>query len=255
MRNFFDYLGPRNTVLLITVLATIGTISITSVSYALAGLPLNAIHLLIAALMAVILAPALGIPVVSQLFKIAALEEENHQLATYDKLTGLLTRNAFIGQAEAYIKFAIRNRSSFALFFIDIDNFKAVNDNHGHGGGDKLLKELGATLISATRDSDLAGRYGGDEFVILLLDTDQPGAQFLIDKIQDGVSQIVIGFEDVKVKISVSIGVTIVQSATEGLTLGECIKQSDQALYQAKKAGRNCTAFFNTASENLSQGG
>jgi diguanylate cyclase (GGDEF)-like protein len=252
MRKLFNYLGPNNTVIAVTLLATLSSIFLTVIGYSLANIALQAANLFLAGLIALIITPALAIPIVSQLFKVSALEEDNRQLATYDQLTGLLTRNAFMGRAESYIKLAARRRSSFALAFIDIDDFKSINDNYGHTVGDSFLSELGKALKTVQRDSDLAGRYGGDEFVILLPETDLSGAQSLAHKIQDSAGRVVIEVDKEKLSTSVSIGVMVSRYSEKRLTLEECLKQSDKALYRAKKAGKNCTAFFSTAIENQS---
>ena len=243
MRKILELLGLRNTVIAFTVLAVLANLGLTSIGYTLAGLT-STPHLLAAGLTALIIAPLLAIPVIGQLFKVLALEEENRRLATYDQLTGLMNRHAFMAQTESYIKFAIRNHSDFALIFIDLDDFKAVNDGFGHDTGDKLLQTLANTLETAKRESDLVARYGGDEFIILLLETNQAGAQFFADKLKYAISEIAVNIQGKETGISASMGLAISSSSDARLTLDEYLIRADQALYQAKHSGGNCSRLY-----------
>lgn len=244
IQELFNMLGPVYTVLLITLLAEFSLVALTFISYSLAEITVTATHMLVAAMLGLVIAPVLATPIVHQLFRVSSLEKENRRLATYDQLTGLLTRNAFMGRAEAHIKLASRKRSDFAVAFLDLDGFKFVNDNYGHGVGDDLINALGVALKDVQRDSDLVGRYGGDEFVILLPETSLVGAQSFIGKIQESINKVVIEGVGTKLTITASIGLTIARSANIYLALDEYLKQADEALYKAKGAGKNCVYLY-----------
>lgn len=244
MRKLLEWMGALNIVVFLMALGAASSVLLVWASYSVVGLPLDTLHLWIAALVAVIIVPVFSIPIVHQLFKISTLEDENRRLATYDQLTGLMTRNAFIGSAESYAELAKRKQSEFALLFIDIDDFKQVNDNHDHSVGDRLLTKIGDALLAIKRDSDLAGRYGGDEFVLLLPETNRIGAQSFADKIHAAISHLSIQADSVTLTTAVSIGVSIARPTHEQKTLAELIRQSDLALYQAKKIGKNSTVFY-----------
>ncbi len=244
MRKFLEWMGALNIVVFLMALGAASSVLLVWASYSIVGLPLDTLHLWIAALVAVIIVPVFSIPIVHQLFEISTLEDENRRLATYDQLTGLMTRNAFIGSAESYTELAKRKQSEFALLFIDIDDFKQINDNHDHSVGDQLLTKIGEVLLAIKRDSDLAGRYGGDEFVLLLPETNRAGAQSFADKIHAIISHLSIYADGVTLTTAVSIGISVARPAQEQKTLAELIRQSDLALYQAKKIGKNSTAFY-----------
>lgn len=244
MRKVFEWMGALNVVVVLMALGAASSVLMVWASYSIAGLPLYPLHLWIAALVAAIIVPVFSIPIIHQLFKISTLEDENRRLATYDQLTGLMTRNAFIGSAESYTELAKRKHSEFALVFIDIDGFKQVNDNHDHSVGDQLLSRIGEALLATKRDSDLAGRYGGDEFVLLLPETSRIGAQSFADKIHAAIRQLRIQADNVTLTTAVSIGISVSRPGHEQKTLVELIRQSDLALYQAKKTGKNCTSFY-----------
>lgn len=190
---------------------------------------------------------------ISQLKK--AVEKAEH-LALYDTLTDLPNRrllNDRLGQILAASK---RNRSYSALIFLDLDNFKPINDTHGHGVGDMLLKEAAFRLAGCIRESDTAARFGGDEFVVMLselgVDKSISGTQAAIvaAKIQSALSapyNFTISHTDqqdtnVEHRCTASIGV-IVFNGSEG-SKDDIMKWADSAMYQAKEAGRNLIRFY-----------
>lgn len=257
IKKFFQGLGPRNTVIVITLLAACGSVFLTWASYSAANLHYSAIHLWIAAFMAFVIAPTLCTPFIRQLFKIIALEAEVRRLASYDQLSNLMTRDAFMGSAESYIRLANRKHSNFALAFIDLDNFKLVNDRYGHVVGDTLVTDFGAIINALKRKSDLAGRYGGDEFIVLLPETNQQGAQAFADKVHTAVKQISLPTDLVRPEqnragpddnsapvVTITMGITMSPRSGNPASLDELINQADIALYQAKDTGKNCTQFY-----------
>jgi diguanylate cyclase (GGDEF)-like protein len=167
------------------------------------------------------------------------LWRENRTLAhqaTRDDLTGLLNRRGFFAAAIPLAFLAQRNNSVIGVLMIDLDNFKAVNDALGHKTGDSILTEISSLLSENLRASDVAGRYGGEEFIVLLPSASQDSASRTAEKIR----YLVESTPPKGVPLTLSIGLAegiIESSPTEELQ--ELIRQADAALYRAKETGRN----------------
>ncbi|WP_086479718.1 diguanylate cyclase domain-containing protein [Oceanospirillum sanctuarii] len=172
---------------------------------------------------------------------ITALKQEQERmarLAFYDPLTGLANRRLFKDRLDVALKQAQRQQQSLALIYLDLDRFKAVNDEHGHEVGDELLKEVALRLQQTLRESDVIARIGGDEFNIILPDvTDSDAAEQVADKVlQAVVEPFVTG--DIELKVSASIGLTLYPD--DGVDAKQLIKNADVAMYRSKAQGRNC---------------
>lgn len=159
-------------------------------------------------------------------------------LAFYDSLTGLPNRNLFGDRLTRTILAAQRQGGGFSLLFIDIDHFKAINDNLGHDAGDRLLRAVATRISCALRKSDTLGRMGGDEFVAILEGVrDQAEASGVVEKL---FALCGAGYElnGSPVRITLSVGVSLYpQDGREAATL---LEHADRAMYQAKAQGRNC---------------
>ncbi|WP_025740568.1 diguanylate cyclase domain-containing protein [Salinivibrio socompensis] len=163
------------------------------------------------------------------------LREQQHQLkflAEHDELTGLFNRRAFESHVEVALMRANRAQTNAALLFIDLNNFKQVNDTYGHGVGDELLRIVSQRLKQAVRRSDLVGRLGGDEFIVWLdLLTGKNALHEVTQRIQEQMhGPILTG--DVELSLSISIGVSCFP--TDGLELQQMMNQADAAMYYAK---------------------
>jgi diguanylate cyclase (GGDEF)-like protein len=165
--------------------------------------------------------------------------------ARTDAKTGLLNVSTWEREAEAELSRAVRTRSPLALALVDIDHFKAVNDTHGHLVGDKVLRALAEALTSQLRDYDRAGRFGGEEFVLLLAQTNESDAYRIAERLRAHVAGMNVGVDDspgaVAVRLTISIGVAAVDGAA-ARKLTDLLAAADSALYQAKQAGRNRVA-------------
>jgi diguanylate cyclase (GGDEF)-like protein len=162
--------------------------------------------------------------------------------ASTDALTGLSTRQAFDAAVHAYFD-ALRDsgrHSEGALLVIDIDNLKAINDAFDHETGDDAIRTVAGTIRASVRDTDLVGRLGGEEFVILLPGIGQEEAQRIADRICRAVEVTRFSVEDVRHRLTVSIGVGLFRDSA---TLTELLNAADRALYAAKQYGRNRTAI------------
>lgn len=155
-------------------------------------------------------------------------------LSGTDALTGLMNSRAFHEQAGAALRLCHRHRRPATLAFLDLDNFKSVNDTGGHQAGDELLVLVAQTISRAVRASDLVARMSGDEFVIFLPETDGGQAGVALEKIRHQLT----GAEKLRLhSVSVSIGAVVCSVATSSLT--EMLREADAQMYEVKAAGRN----------------
>lgn len=171
--------------------------------------------------------------------RLEAQAEILNSLATIDELTGVNNRRELMRLGETLLDQAIRSSREVALLFIDIDDFKAINDTHGHPYGDRVLKQLGKILGESGRSSDIVGRYGGEEFIIVMPDASRDAARSYAHRIHELATS--INFDEQH--LTVSIGVSQIK-ANEKTPLAVLVDRADEALYRAKAAGRNCTIFF-----------
>jgi diguanylate cyclase (GGDEF)-like protein len=194
--------------------------------------------LLISALVPLIVAPIASFGFIKLIFRVKKLEEEARHSATYDLLTGLLSRRAFYSFAEQQVSLANRDKSRIAVMIADLDGFKKINDNHGHAAGDEVLKELGAIISKLSRDSDIAGRLGGDEFIFCLFNASSETTSTYASRLLEAVSTKVINFEGKQINFKLSIGHCL-SDVDEPCDLNELVRKADVALYQSKAALAN----------------
>ena len=164
------------------------------------------------------------------------------RLSTVDSLTGLFNRAFFFAALEREVQRSARSGRGFCLLMMDLDGLKAINDRHGHFQGDRVLRRVGEIIRAGVRRIDVAARYGGDEFVVLLPETDPTGGFVLGEKIRQGVSDQVFSAGSSNVRTSLSVGV--VAYPHDGATPDELMISSDQAMYASKRAGKNRVASF-----------
>lgn len=177
-------------------------------------------------------------------------EQKIHNLAFYDPLTQLPNRRLLFDRLRQAVATSARNQSSAALLFIDLDNFKILNDTRGHDIGDLLLIDVGQRLRACIRESDTLARLGGDEFVVLLEELSEDRAQAAVqarevgEKVHKAINQPYV-LKDVEHYSSASIGISLISNYKENLE--DLLKQADTAMYAAKKGGRNTLRFFDPA--------
>lgn len=176
-----------------------------------------------------------------------AFERKLFKLANYDSLTGLANKKMFQDYVEKSIEKAVRWNHSEILMFMDIDNFKEINDKFGHDAGNMLLKEVSNRMINVLRSTDIASRYGGDEFTILLDDrTYNPlkTAKAVATKIINSFSK-EFSYDNDKIKFSASIGISVYPDC--GVDYNSLIKFADSAMYEAKRLGGNQYSLYNNS--------
>ncbi len=167
------------------------------------------------------------------------------QLSITDGLTKLHNHRYFQDHLTREIKRVSRTKQPLSLILLDIDDFKLLNDTHGHAAGDEVLMSLASIMNDSARESDLIARYGGEEFVILMPNTDLAGAVHLAEKIRMAVesTRLIIGDSMKPIEITISLGVALFDGNRR-----EFFSEADRALYQAKAAGKNCVII--AASDN-----
>ncbi|OGB35038.1 MAG: diguanylate cyclase [Burkholderiales bacterium RIFCSPLOWO2_12_FULL_61_40] len=170
-----------------------------------------------------------------------AAQAHIQQLAHFDALTGLPNRVLLQDRCQHALSMARRQQQSVALMFLDLDHFKNINDSLGHRVGDQVLVELAGRLTSAVRDQDTVSRLGGDEFILLLPDTDAYGASQVADKILQA-ALLPFQLEQHELTVTPSIGIALYPR--DGADLDTLSKCADAAMYRAKEDGRNSYRFF-----------
>ena len=180
--------------------------------------------------------------------KISQLMESLAVQAQYDALTGLANRMHFFEHGQQVIELIQRNERSCALIFLDIDRFKRINDTYGHIVGDEVLKSLAGIFARSVRISDVLGRLGGEEFTIVMPDTDEEGAKNLAERLRKAVEETPVTAGDITLKITVSIGIAMFYGVGEKIDgkelLENLIKKADAAMYKAKEKGRNRVELY-----------
>ena len=157
--------------------------------------------------------------------------------ARTDPLTALFNRAQLFVTLEQEVSRTRRSDRGFCVLMIDLDGLKAINDSGGHLRGDEVLRALGAVIRTSIRAADSAYRYGGDEFVVLLPETDIVGAFVVAEKIRGGAEEVGMAMTGPEPVTSVSIG--LVSHPEDGLSAEELMSAADRAMYQAKRLGKN----------------
>jgi len=164
-----------------------------------------------------------------------------YELASTDGLTGLLNRRHFSECVQREIQRSERKELSDTFVMVDIDYFKKVNDSYGHAVGDKVIVAVADNLRKHMRKYDLIGRWGGEEYAMLLMDCDSKQAKEIAQRLCDEMADIVIFHKQQKVSLTISVGVTLLEK--EDNNIETIFARADKALYLAKEKGRNCVVF------------
>lgn len=168
--------------------------------------------------------------------RIATLMDEQKRLATIDPLTGLHNRRAFLELMRVELERAERHELPFSMILLDVDHFKAINDSRGHGAGDQVLSALGRLLRERLRKSDIAARWGGEEFVLALPNTDRSSGAALAEGLRAAVQALDIAQSDGSIAVTASLGLAVYRRGESAEVL---LDRADRAMYGAKANGRN----------------
>jgi diguanylate cyclase (GGDEF)-like protein len=166
-----------------------------------------------------------------------SLNNQLEKISRVDGLTGLYNRRFWEEQFVMEFKRDKRSDSPSALIMIDIDHFKKVNDTYGHPAGDEVIKALAGIIKKATRETDVAGRYGGEEFAIMLPDTPVANVEFVSERIRRLVEKCTVVYDEIDISFTISIGIAGFKQTHADST--QWLDSADKALYQAKESGRN----------------
>ncbi len=171
------------------------------------------------------------------------LFKEIEVLAGTDDLTGVYNRRNFLEIFKNKLNIAQHNQSPLAFMMFDIDDFKLFNDQYGHAAGDKILLAVTIACQACLRENDLIGRYGGDEFIILLPKTEPDAASQIAERIYQAINTLVIDIDQQTISITISLGV-VKHTAQTAPTTEQLMSLADQAMYQAKEKGKNRIVEF-----------
>lgn len=169
-------------------------------------------------------------------------EEELLRLAATDPLTGAFNRREFTAVADREALRSNRYHHPLSILMLDLDHFKKLNDTYGHGAGDKALQRFTTLCCNALRNVDVFGRWGGEEFVALLPETNIDGAAVIAERLRRLVNETVINYNDHKINFTVSVGVA--QYRDGEISIDGPLSRADAAVYDAKKAGRNRISVY-----------
>ncbi|WP_371193675.1 diguanylate cyclase [Glaciecola sp. SC05] len=165
------------------------------------------------------------------------LNEQLKVISRIDGLTGLFNRRYWQERFEREFKLTFRNKKPISVLILDIDHFKKVNDTYGHQAGDKVIQSLAMLIRKATRETDISGRYGGEEFVVLLPDTTADTALIVGERIRKAAQRYLVKHDNAEISVTISAG--IAQFSSQFTRPLMWLEAADKALYQAKESGRN----------------
>jgi diguanylate cyclase (GGDEF)-like protein len=231
----------RYGLLTVVVAVTIGSIALSVVISALfhlaIGLPMRGSAWAVTLICPTLIAPTMSWWAFDLVLKVERAHEQLRVQSNTDHLTGIFNRRYFMDRLREAIEETKRHGTSFAVAFIDVDNFKRINDEHGHLNGDEILKQLTQICAKQIRDVDTLARIGGEEFALLLPQTTPEEAVHLVERLRASVAATRARVGEGWLDVTVSIGLT---SSTPDLgDVNGVLRRADEALYAAKRQGKN----------------
>ena len=170
------------------------------------------------------------------------LYHQVQELAITDKLTGVSSRKYCLERLDEELQRSKKLKNSFSVLMVDVDHFKEINDHYGHLVGDVILKDIARVIKDNTRQIDLMGRYGGEEFLIILTETAVDQARFAAERIRTAVENKSVTAYDEHLSVTISIGIS--SFPMHAIDVASLIDISDKALYKAKESGRNRVVVY-----------
>ncbi|MCP9337771.1 sensor domain-containing diguanylate cyclase [Stutzerimonas xanthomarina] len=174
--------------------------------------------------------------------QLQAANQELQRLSSTDRLTGLFNRGHWEEMLRQDYARHRRYERNAALVMFDIDHFKKINDSYGHQAGDAVIQQTAELVRQSMRDADIAGRYGGEEFVVLLPDTDSEGALTFAERLRQSIEAHEVVYDGHSIRFTVSLGIADLSEPTSGYA--QLIERADNALYSSKAAGRNQVTLY-----------
>jgi len=231
-------LGVAKSTALMTFVTTLFAVAISQLAITLLGAGNRWLALVFASICSLLITPALGYVSLRLLKHVETEREGMRRLAIVDSLTGLFNRRYFLELVGREWSRAQRYETTGAMLMVDLDNFKGVNDRFGHLCGDAVMHAVAQALQETLRNPDVLARFGGEEFIAFLPQTDALGAIDVAERMRLRVAQLVLNWEGQAVAVTVSVGVAALRP--DHLKLDHLIRDADAAMYEAKAAGRNC---------------
>jgi diguanylate cyclase (GGDEF)-like protein len=228
----------------VTVVSIVASVAITVLAHRVAGEPMLPLAWAICIACPAVLAPTFSLGSFSLLIKLDHAHEQMRLISNIDDLTGAYNRRYFMDRLRAEVERSARSGFSFSLALIDIDNFKSVNDQYGHLAGDEVLRRLAQTCMAQVRSTDTFARFGGEEFVVLLPQTDTAHALQWLERLRQHVAQLRVELPGAILGATVSIGLATTGKVVQlpAVEIDTVLRVADEALYRAKRAGKNQVA-------------
>lgn len=230
----------------VTVMSIIASVAIgVTVHHVVLGIEMPASAWALTVGCPTVIAPIMSYGSFSLALKLDQAHEQLRILSITDPLTGAANRRHFMEQLQAEVERSLRDGAAFSVALIDIDNFKSVNDLHGHLAGDEVLRRLAEACMAQMRDGDTFARFGGEEFAVLLPQTGVEQAMQWLERLRLQVSELRVDLPAVQIGVTVSIGVAspALAASPAGMHLNAALRLADEALYRAKREGKNRVAL------------
>jgi diguanylate cyclase (GGDEF)-like protein len=241
IRHFILEQGVFRSALCITIISVLLSVVIAKLVSILTPSDSAKFNIALAIIVPSLIAPPFGYIFMDLYFELEKVREEVHALAITDELTHVFNRRYFMKLAEHELERAKRYQHALSIIIFDIDDFKKVNDNYGHLCGDAVLQELSLACRTILRQCDTFARFGGEEFILLLPETDDASTLQVANKLRRLVAEHVVEYKGAQIQVTISVGVASCSSTMD--TLDDLLNRADQALYQAKGTGKNRLEF------------
>lgn len=236
-------LGVPMSTALLTVMTTLCAVAISQLGISLVGEGNRWLAAIFATICCLLITPVFGYASLRLVKHLEAEREGMRRLAVQDSLTGLFNRRYFLDLVGREWSRAQRYETAGAMLMLDLDHFKRINDRFGHLCGDAVLQAVAEALQETLRSPDVLARFGGEEFIAFLPQTDALGAVDVAERMRQRVEKLALQWEGKAVPVTVSVGVA--EMRREHLKLDHLIHDADAAMYEAKAAGRNCVRAAN----------